>query len=48
MKFIIENWAALTTLFFALLRAAESFALASKTDKDNKFIETIKEFFRFG
>ena len=48
MDFIRDNWAALTTLFFTLLRAAESFAIASTTEKDNKFIATIKEFFRFG
>ena len=48
MDFIRDNWSALVTLFLGLLRLAESFAIASKTDKDNKFIETVKEFFRFG
>lgn len=48
VQWLIENWKEVTLVFAALLRLLESFAIVTKTNKDNKFIETIKEFFRFG
>lgn len=48
MDWIKEAWPVITTIFFAALRFAESIAVVTKTDKDNKLIATFKEFFRFG
>ena len=48
MEFITNNWVAISAVLLAALRLAESVAVITKTDKDNKIIATIKEFFRFG
>lgn len=48
MSWIIAHWAELLAAFMLLLRAAEAFAALTPTDKDNKFIAWLKEYFRFG
>ena len=48
MTWITENWISITAIALTFLRFAESIAAVTKTDKDNKVIATIKEFFRFG
>lgn len=45
---LVSNWAAVTAAVLAVLRLAESFAIVTKTDKDNKLVATLIEFFRFG
>lgn len=48
MNFVIEHWGELLAALLALLRALESIAKITPTDKDNKIIAVIKEFCRFG
>lgn len=48
VTWIQEHWVVLSAIALAVLRLLESIAIAVKSDSLNKFIETIKEFFRFG
>ena len=48
VKWFQENWVAISASLLLLLRFAESVAAITPTDKDNKIIAAIKEFFRFG
>jgi len=48
MSWISSHWAELTAVLLTVLRVAESIANLTPTDRDNKIIATIKEFFRFG
>jgi hypothetical protein len=48
MSWITEHWVGITAIGLALLRLAESIVAITPTDKDNKLVATIKEFFRFG
>ena len=48
MTWITSNWVAISAILLAALRLAESVAAVTKTDKDNKVIATVKEFFHFG
>ena len=42
------TWAGVVAIGLAVLRLLESIAIVTRTNKDNKFVETLKEFFRFG
>ena len=48
VDYIISHWVGISASLLLLLRFAESVAALTKSDKDNKIIAIIKEFFRFG
>lgn len=52
MYWIQENWQELTLAAFLCLRLAESVAMATETEADDKIVakvrEAIKHFFTFG
>jgi len=48
MNWIVEHWGEVVALGLLGLRFLESVAALTETDKDNKFIAMVKEFFHFG
>lgn len=48
MEWITSNWEVIGIALLAVLRAAESIAELTPTDKDNKVVAVIRNFFTFG
>lgn len=48
MAWIQLHWAEVLAIGAIILRLMESVAALTPTDKDNKWIAIVKEFFRFG
>ena len=52
MQFIQNNWQEITIAAFLLLRLAESVAMTTESDKDDKIVakvrDAVKHFFTFG